>query len=373
MNNLRILLIDDSKSIHIYFKELLNKIPELHLEFKSLLDPKNAIETAREFIPDVVITDLEMPTMTGYQLCEQFKSHPNLKTIPVVVLTSSEGDDKLIKAIEAGADDFLVKKGHSKVVEIKIKAILRNIIVTKEVNREKENQLLHEKQQILLHSRLNTIGQMTTQLAHDLANIVMIMNAKSLILEKSLIDPSNIKHNSDIRQAGVLAQDLIKKILAYSRVQDNKLVLFKPYIALKAFSPLLSVAVSTSIDLKIETDHSDACIEADSSDFNNAIMNLCINARDAMPLGGKISIATKATMRNEQNYVAVSVKDNGSGIPESIKEKIFSPFFTTKADGKGTGLGLSQIQEFVKRQEGYIDLESSPEGTCFTLLLPAKN
>lgn len=242
----------------------------------------------------------------------------------------------------------------------------------KEAQLEVELQLEKERQKLLLTQRLDTIGQITAQVAHDFGNLIMIINGKTKMLDNHLTDEADLKQTAAIRKATSRAHSLIQKILSMTRAQVSEPVLLDPFSSLLEIQDLLKISIGCDVCLSIESDVDHKMIFVEPSSYENIMINLCVNARDAMPGGGKILIAFKNIIKNQQSFVAISVKDTGLGIPEDIQDKIFDPFFTTKAVGKGTGLGLSQVHDFVKNVGGSLELTSSNEGTCFTLYLPNK-
>jgi signal transduction histidine kinase len=233
-----------------------------------------------------------------------------------------------------------------------------------------ELQLEKERQKLKLTQRLDSIGQITSQVVHDFGNIVMIINGKIYMLEKFLKDDAQRKLTGDIQKAVTRAQGLTTKLLRMTRYQETEQIAFDPFQNLNELRELLKTAVGSRIDLKFKTDGSSQLITANPGSFENAVINLCINARDAMPNGGEISIEMRSHYKQKMSYVALSIRDTGTGIPAEIQEKIFEPFFTTKATGKGSGLGLAQVQEFVKESGGWMELTSCNQGTCFTLYFP---
>ena len=233
-----------------------------------------------------------------------------------------------------------------------------------------ELQLEKERQKLKLTQRLDSIGQITSQVVHDFGNIVMIINGKIYMLEKFLQDDSQRRLTGDIQKAVTRAQGLTTKLLRMTRYQETEQIVFDPFQNLNDLRDLLKTAVGSRVELKFKSDGSNQVILANPGSFENAVINLCINARDAMPNGGEISIELRSHFKDGNSFVALSVRDNGTGIPVDIQEKIFEPFFTTKATGKGSGLGLAQVQEFVKETGGWMELESNIKGTCFTLYFP---
>lgn len=261
-------------------------------------------------------------------------------------------------------DIHLLQENFKKAFELQKKS--------EEARFDMEMQLEKEKQKLMLAQRLETIGQITSQVAHDFANLIMIINGKTKVLESRLKDEADLKQIEAIKKATNKATSLIKKILSMTRLQKAEVVLFDPFQSLIEMQDLLKISIGSKIELSIETDGTENMVMVEPSNFENVIINLCVNARDAMPSGGKIVIEIKSVNRNYQDFVAVVVKDTGTGIPEDIQVKIFEPFFTTKEVGKGSGLGLSQVQDFVKNVGGSLELNSGSEGTSFTLYLPNK-
>ena len=261
-------------------------------------------------------------------------------------------------------DIHLLQENFKKAFELQKKS--------EEARFEADMQLEKERQKLMLAQRLETIGQITAQVAHDFANLIMIINGKTKALDNRLTDEADLRHTEAIRKATTKASRLIKKILSMTRLQKAEPVLFDPFQSIIDMQDLLKISIGAEILLNVETDGASGMIHVEPSSFENVIINLCVNARDAMPAGGKIGIEVKNVIKNYQDFVSISVRDTGTGIPEEIQMKIFDPFFTTKGVGKGTGLGLSQVQDFVKNVGGSLELSSCSEGTCFTLYLPNK-
>jgi signal transduction histidine kinase len=235
-------------------------------------------------------------------------------------------------------------------------------------------QLNKEQQKIKMMQRLDSIGQITAQVVHDFGNLMMIIQGKTTILDRHLKEDSQKKYTQDIRKALIRAQTLVAKLLHLTRFQENEKKVLSPLQMIHDMRDLLKTAVGSQIELLIPDLSSENMLslktEVDSSSFENALLNLCVNARDAMPDGGEIRIQVCHRQKKGADFVEIAVTDTGCGIPQDIQDKIFEPFFTTKAVGKGSGLGLHQVQEFVKDAGGWLDLSSSPSGTTFTLHLP---
>jgi two-component system cell cycle sensor histidine kinase/response regulator CckA len=231
--------------------------------------------------------------------------------------------------------------------------------------------------------KMNAIGQLAGNVAHDFNNLLtaIIGHADLLLASHRPTDPAfrdilEIKHNSN------RAASLVRQLLAYSRRQTLRPQILQLGDVLSDLQFLMRRLVGENIDLDLRHGRDLWLVRADLNQFEQVMINLIVNARDAMPGGGKILLRTRNVTAAEcvsfkdaslvaSDYVAIEVEDFGHGIPPDVKDKIFEPFFTTKEIGKGTGLGLAMVYGIVKQTGGYIFCTSTPgEGTTFTILLP---
>jgi two-component system cell cycle sensor histidine kinase/response regulator CckA len=231
--------------------------------------------------------------------------------------------------------------------------------------------------------KMNAIGQLAGNVAHDFNNLLtaIIGHADLLLASHRPTDPAfrdilEIKHNSN------RAASLVRQLLAYSRRQTLRPQILQLGDVLSDLQFLMRRLVGENIDLDLRHGRDLWLVRADLNQFEQVMINLIVNARDAMPGGGKILLRTRNVAAAEcasfkdsslvaADYVAIEVEDFGHGIPPDVKDKIFEPFFTTKEIGKGTGLGLAMVYGIVKQTGGYIFCTSTPgEGTTFTILLP---
>ena len=231
--------------------------------------------------------------------------------------------------------------------------------------------------------KMQAVGQLAGGIAHDFNNMLTaIIGFSDLLLtshrptDPSFQDIMNIKQNAN-RAAG-----LVRQLLAFSRRQTLRPKVIALDEALSDISVLLDRLLGETIALKVKHGRDLWPIKADLNQLEQVIVNLAVNARDAMPSGGELSIRTSNVSTAESakyreqgfragEYVLLEVTDNGVGMQPEIMEKIFEPFFTTKGVGEGTGLGLSTVYGIVKQTGGYIYVDSKPgEGTSFRILLP---
>jgi two-component system, cell cycle sensor histidine kinase and response regulator CckA len=232
--------------------------------------------------------------------------------------------------------------------------------------------------------KMQAIGQLAGGVAHDFNNLLqaIIGNCDLLLMRHPAGDPSFAEIN-EVRQNSVRAAGLVRQLLAFSRQQTLQPKVLTFGDTLTELSMLLRRLVGERIDLKFEHAQDLWPVRADEGQISNAIMNLVVNARDAMPPeGGKVTIRTSnltlaaprpigTGVMPAGDYVLVDVADTGVGIPRENLGKIFEPFFTTKPVGQGTGLGLSTVYGVVKQTGGFITVDSEPgKGTTFHIYLP---
>ncbi|MES0326551.1 MAG: ATP-binding protein [Gammaproteobacteria bacterium] len=231
--------------------------------------------------------------------------------------------------------------------------------------------------------KMDAIGQLTGGIAHDFNNILAVILGNLELLEQQVpADDKILKRIAAMNKAGQRAVDLTKQLLSFSRRQATQLTVTNINQVLGEMESLLARSLTPEVEVEHQFADKLWLTEIDPGDFEDALLNLSINARDAMAGHGHLTIETRnATLDTTycaQNtgarpgqYVQLSVSDNGEGIPIEQQELIFEPFFTTKDQGKGTGLGLAMVYGFVKRSGGYINVYSEPGiGTTFRLYLP---
>jgi len=238
------------------------------------------------------------------------------------------------------------------------------------------------QQQLHVVQRLDAVGQLTGGIAHDFNNLLTVVIGCSEALAEELEDPDQRELAALILQTAERAGELTRHLLAFARRQPLSPRAFDVNEMLDGSEALLRRTLGANLDFSIERAADAKPAFADRSQTEAAVVNLCLNARDAMPEGGRLTIATANAVFDEDfvrshsgarpgEYVAIRVSDTGTGIPAAVVDHIFEPFFTTKEAGRGTGLGLSMVYGFVKQSHGYIAVETEEgRGTTFSLYLP---
>ncbi|RMG69608.1 MAG: PAS domain-containing sensor histidine kinase, partial [Chloroflexi bacterium] len=252
------------------------------------------------------------------------------------------------------------------------------IIVLRDVTEERQRQQYQAAQE-----RLATVGQMAAGIAHDFNNIMAaVVLYAQLIRRTETLSPRYQRYITTIEEQANRAAELTRQMLDFSRrsVLSRQEMDILPF--LKEIYKLLERTLPENINLHLEYDEEKLIINVDPTRFQQILMNLALNARDAMPQGGDLTIKASRLVVKQQtaapmpnmppgNWLMLTVQDTGQGIPEDHLPRIFEPFFTTKGPDRGTGLGLSQVYGIVKQHEGYIDVSSKVGvGTTFIIYLP---
>ena len=231
--------------------------------------------------------------------------------------------------------------------------------------------------------KMQAVGQLAGGVAHDFNNLLTAMiGFTDLLLERHGPGDPSFNDLQQIKQNANRATNLVRQLLAFSRKQNLEPDLLDPQDALNDLSNLLRRLLGEQVKLKLDHQRGAGRVLADRGQFDQVIINLAVNARDAMPEGGPLVIRTlrqdldKPLPKSGEvipagSYVVVEVEDQGSGIPKDVIDRIFEPFFSTKAVGQGTGLGLSTVYGIIHQSGGYVTVESTVgKGTTFRLLFP---
>ncbi len=253
--------------------------------------------------------------------------------------------------------------------------------ITERKKTEEAHRLADEK--ITQMQRLDAIGQLTGGVAHDFNNLLTVIMGKAELLQDSLDEADGRRRwADDLFTAAERGATLTQRLLAFARRQALQPRRVDVVALLESTTALLRRSLGEHIGVVLPEDRSPRFVRADAPQLENVVINLCVNARDAMPNGGTITFevdevvvteleATRSPDVTAGRYIRIAVADTGDGMDEATAQRCFEPFFTTKAVGKGTGLGLSMVYGFAKQSMGSVALRSTPgNGTRVILLLP---
>ena len=253
--------------------------------------------------------------------------------------------------------------------------------ITRDITEKRQSQLDLQRahQQLAQSQKLEALGKLTGGVAHDFNNLLMVVSGQAQLLRKKVgDDPRAIRALDAIETSARRGEELTRHLLSFSRRQRLTPTAFSLSERASALNEVLGAAVKASVRLEIALPNDLWPVRVDAGEFEVALLNLAVNARDAMPGGGSLTVAARNITLDgagpgalEGDFVAVSLQDTGAGIAPDILPQVFDPFFTTKDVDKGTGLGLSQVFGFAQQSGGRVDVHSElGAGTRFTIYLP---
>jgi two-component system, cell cycle sensor histidine kinase and response regulator CckA len=261
----------------------------------------------------------------------------------------------------------------------------RLVIVNRDITERKraEDELIESERQLRQAQKMEAVGRLSGGIAHDFNNLLSVIIGYADELDASHGEPERMRKNAEqIKKAGLRAASLTRQLLAFSRQQVLQARILEVNGVLADLAKMLNRLIGADIELVLKLDPTTGRVKADPSQIDQVIVNLVVNARDAMPEGGKLIIETTNVELTEDqsakmayvkpgSYVQMSVTDTGTGMSAETIAHIFEPFFTTKDKSKGTGLGLSTVYGIIKQSDGYIWVDSEiGRGTSFKILLP---
>jgi len=395
-------------------------------------DGLEGLKVVHEQKPDLVIADILMPTMNGFEFVAKLRQDPATSLIPVIFYSATFLTDEMQELAEACGVSYVLPKPcepeetirvvnqalaarganalpqATEEAQIKVVQILNNKLfdrnsVLNDLNCELErrvearttelvamNQRLQEQMRerekaekhVLQIQRLDAVGKLAGGIAHDFNNLLCVVLGECEILLDRAHDESTAHSLQMISESARRGADLTRQLLAFSRRQVLETRVLNLNTVMEDLKKLLIRLIGEDINLHFDLHADLGSVKADPGQIEQVIMNLAINSRDAMPRGGKLSISTANVTLDEQYvtrhtvvlpgaYVQLVVSDTGCGMDEKTQLQAFEPFFTTKEQGKGTGLGLSTVYGIVKQSGGYVWVYSEPgRGTAFKVYLP---
>jgi two-component sensor histidine kinase len=217
-------------------------------------------------------------------------------------------------------------------------------------------------------ARLEALGSLTSGVAHDFNNLLTILVGNLALVAEELRDqPRQFEKLKSARDAARRGGELIKQLLSFARQEPVESRLINPAEIIARIAPLIQRALGSRIELKLELDEQANPVQGNSAQLESVIVNLAVNARDAIEGTGCVGI--KVSSRDDE--LTIEVSDDGSGVPDEIAARVFEPFFTTKGDGKGSGLGLSMVKLYAEQFDGTAELASADgAGTTVSLKFP---
>jgi signal transduction histidine kinase len=327
---------------------------------------------------DVILSDHKMPGFSGDDALKIVKA--KAPDVPFIVVSGTRGEDQAVEVMRAGASDFIVKSRLHRLAPV-IERALDDAARRREQHRT-EAALSESREQLRQAQRLEAIGRLAGGVAHDFNNLMATILTYADIALGALPDDDSARADiEEIKRAGTHAAQLTRDLLVFSGQRRADYVVLDLGQVIDGMRNMLESVVGPSITLDIQHDDRLWNVRADRVQIERMIMNLAANARDAMPSGGTLTLATaNATVPSEHGgaqppdpgeYVRLDVQDTGRGIAPELVGKVFEPFLSTKGERLGTGLGLAVVYGIVQQCDGFIAVESpSGKGATFTIYLP---
>jgi signal transduction histidine kinase len=344
------------------------------LEAEGIACTVECVESRADFVTalergnvDLILSDYSLPAFDGLSALEITRT--KWPAIPFIIVSGTPGEELAIESLKRGATDYVLKQQLSRIVPAVRRAM-------QEVEARAERQRLEEL--FIEAQKMEVMGQLASGVAHDFNNILAVIIGYSDLIRQELgPDHPLRKYAEEIWHAGEHATRLTRQLLVFSRKQKVQPVVLDLNEVVKDLDKMLRRLINENIKLTVVPGKRIGRVKADAGYVGQVLVNLVINARDAMPNGGQLSIATSNVTLDESyvrthpevtpgDYVMLAVSDTGVGMTDEVKAHLFEAFFTTKPKGKGTGLGLATCQTIVKQSGGHIVAYSElDKGTTF--------
>ncbi|MBI3852330.1 MAG: response regulator [Verrucomicrobia bacterium] len=373
MSAARILLLEDNP----HDRELLERTLRVNGVTCEIVhvESEQAFQTVLEKAKaDLIISDFSLPSYDGMAaLALVQKLQPET---PFIFVSGTIGEDRAVESLKSGATDYILKNRLERLVPAVRRAL-------REAQERTERRQI--EQQLRQAQKMETIGQLVGGVAHDFNNLLVVIrgNAELVLMDVEQLSEDARESLKQIVAASERAANLIRQLLALGRQQVMRLQPLNLNEVVEDLTRMLDRIIGEKIHLHCSYTMPLPLCKADVGMMEQVLVNLIVNARDAMPHGGQLTIATEKTNLDEAHaavhpetrageFVCLTVSDTGTGIASEHLPRIFEPMFTTKEQGKGTGLGLATVYGIVKQHQGWIEVSSRVGvGSSFKIFIPA--
>lgn len=370
-----ILIVDDQEASVSTLEDMLRQAG--YESVSSTRNPDEVCELHRLNRYSLIMLNLQTPGMDGFSVMEGLKAMEGGRYLPVLAIAAKP--EQKWRAFKVGAKDLISAPFDLSEVLMRV----RNMLEARLLRSEADLRTGQAEQRFIAAQKVDAIGQLAAGVAHDFNNIIsIVMGYSELLMERIGLETELRRNLEAIRAAGERAAGLTRQLLVFSRKQTVQLAVLDINQVVKDLDELLQPLMHENIEITILPGKKLGRIKADSGYIGQVLINLILNARDAMSQGGKLTITTtnvsidfryprKQRHIEPGDYVMLSVSDTGAGMTEEVKAHLFEAFFTTKPKGEGTGLGLATCLTIVQQFGGHIDVYSELDiGTTFKIYFP---
>jgi signal transduction histidine kinase len=405
-DKVNILLVDDQQAKLLSYEVILSELGE------NLIKANSANEALQHLLRHeiaVVLIDVVMPDLNGFELAAMIREHPRYRRTAIIFVSAIQmSEPDLLRGYEAGAVDYLPVPVVPELLRAKVRVfadLYRKTRQLEQLNAELERRVEertaelaqtnaeleqrveertreHELALAQVHEmqKLESLGQLTGGVAHDFNNLLMVILGNLQLLRKRLPDdPRLLRLVDGAMQGADRGATLTKRMLAFARRQELRPEAVNVARLVSSMEEMLRRTLGPSIEIATIYRPDLPPIRVDPNQLELALLNLALNARDAMPMGGRLAIGGSYITAGEDlpkeladgRYVCLTVSDTGAGMDDATLKRAAEPFFTTKGAGKGTGLGLSMVHGVAAQSGGAMRITSQPgDGTTVELWLP---
>jgi len=336
------------------------------------------VETRQELVDalkqtkcDLILSDCTLPQFHGLEALQV--AHATTPNIPFIFISGTIGEETAIKSLQDGATDYVLKHRLSRLIPAVRRALTE--AEDRAARAMMESQLRQAR-------KLETIGTLAGGLAHDFRNVLQVLKLNIELLSLNSNNPTQINQIAEqLEKAASRGGSMVEELLLFARKTEANLAQVNMAGRIQETVQMVRATLPANVNLSLHLEKNLPLVWADAGQVDRILTNLMMNARDAMPEGGDLTISTdvirfddisgKSWQIKDTPYLRIRISDTGMGMDEATQTRIFEPFFTTKPVGKGTGLGLSVVFGLMEAHRGFIDLHSKPgEGSAFSLFFP---
>ena len=346
-----------------------------------------AIRFARQFKPDVILLDILLPGMSGFETCTQLRTLPELSFTKLLLVSVKDAVEERLKGYRVGADDYIVKPFVPSELKAKVRVYLRLNRIERELEalnqsleievERRARQLVENEAKLLQTARMSALGEMASSMAHEINTPMMVIsrlvNQAQEILDQPLPDTELLKKMAKkIDTTCGRVSRIISGLRVFAR--DGSRDAFAPYPLSQLLSETMDLCAdrfkSEGVALEVPSTLVEGEIECQSTQLCQVLVNLLNNAFDAV--SESPSPWVRIEVEAGPNSLILKIMDSGKGVSLAVREKMFEPFFTTKGVGKGTGLGLSVSKGIIEAHGGSLSIDDRSPNTCFVIELPLR-